>query len=89
MIGLNLLACAMILVCTAFRFVYVAMGQVDTDASRVSFFIILSIYLAIFTVIQILAEVKVKNIRTYMNFLDTKFGRGMYFIFLGLLTISV
>ena len=51
MIFLNLMACAMILVCTAFRFVYVAMGEIDADTSRISFFVILSIYLAIFTVI--------------------------------------
>lgn len=89
MIILNLVACAMILICTAFRFVYVAQGNYDgTDQSRIGFFIILSIYLFIFTVFQILAELKNVRVRLYMNFLDGKFGRGLFFIFLGLLIIS-
>ncbi len=89
MIILNLLACAMILVCTIFRFVYVAQGNYQgTDQSRIGFFIILSIYLIIFTLFLILAELKNVRVRMYVNFLDGKFGRGMFFIFLGLLIVS-
>ncbi len=88
MIILNLIASILVLVCIAFRFYYVSLADDDTKA-RMFFFIVLSIYLAIFTFVQILAELKIQRVRTYVNFLDTKFGRGCFFIFLGLLVLEV
>eukprot|EP00347_Sterkiella_histriomuscorum_P023824 403333260 len=82
MLVLNLLACAMILVCVAFRFVYM------NDGSLAFFFIVLSVYLAAFTVALVLAEFKVERVRTYINFLDTKFGRGVFMIFLAMLILE-
>lgn len=81
-IALNILACVMILVCVAFRFVYVSEG--DTRF----FFIILSIYLAFFVGCLLLAEFKIERVRKYINFLDTKFGRGVFMIFIALLILE-
>lgn len=82
MMVINLLACAMILVCVAFRFVYMA------DGTLAFFFIVLSVYLAAFTIALVLAEFKIERVRLYINFLDSKFGRGSFMIFLALLILE-
>ena len=82
MLIVNLLACAMLLVCIAFRFVYMV------DGTFAFFFIVLSIYLVGFTGALILAEFKMERVRLYLNFLDTKFGRGFFMIFLALLILE-
>lgn len=79
---MNLLACIMILVCVALRFVYMSQGDFKFFA------IILSIYLVIFVGGLALAEFKVQKVRTYVNFLDSKFGRGAFIIFLALLILE-
>lgn len=75
MMALNILACIMLLVCIAFRFVYMV------DGSLAFFFIVLSVYLVGFTGATLLAEFKIERVRLYINFLDTKFGRGLFLIF--------
>ncbi|CDW89845.1 UNKNOWN [Stylonychia lemnae] len=82
MLIFNILACLMLLTCVAFRFVYMA------DGTLAFFYIILSVYLVAFTLGLILAEFKVEKVRLYVNFLDTKFGRGIFMIFLSLLILE-
>lgn len=82
LIAINLIICALLLLCVAFRFVYINEG--DTRF----FFIILSIYLVLFVVGLILAEFKFQMVRKYVNFLDSKFGRGCFMIFLAFLILE-
>ena len=76
----NLIASALIVVCIVLRFIYL----IDKKTANV-FFILLTIYLIIFLVIFVLAEVRNRRIRKYFNFLDSKIGRGCFLLFLGLL----
>ena len=79
---MNILCCVMLLVCVAFRFVYM------TDGSPAFFYAILSVYIALFTIALGLAEFKVNKVREYISFLDTKYGRGVFMIFLSLLILE-
>ena len=79
---MNILACVMLLVCVAFRFVYM------TDGSPAFFYAILSVYIAAFTIALVLAEFKIEKVRVYINFLDGKYGRGVFMIFLSLLILE-
>lgn len=84
MLVLNLIAAAMIIVCIAYRFIYVKKKE---DGANV-FFAILTVYLALFILILILAEFKIRFIRKYFNFLDRKIGRGFFIFFMGLLILD-
>ena len=53
MIVLNLLACAMMITCIVFRFVYFASG------GNTFFFLVLTIYLALFMILLVLAEFRI------------------------------
>ena len=82
MIAMNIIACAMMVVCIVFRFVYFAKG------GNTFFFLVLTIYLAIFLTLEILAEFKIQRVRTYFDFLDTKWGRGWFILFIALLVLE-
>lgn len=72
----------MILVCVALRFLNISNNSV------VFFYIVLSVYLVAFVIGLALAEFKVEKVREYVNFLDTKFGRGSFIIFTALLILE-
>ena len=80
----NLVAAAMILVASAFRFVYMKDDEEDSNV----FFIILTIYLILFICLLVMAEFRITFVRRYFNFLDRKVGRGVFILFLGLLILD-
>jgi hypothetical protein len=86
MIALNLVAAALMITCVVFRFIY----YTDNGASEFKFFsFILTIYLALFVILLVLAEFRVQKIRTYFDVLDSKWGRGWFILFIALLVLEV
>ena len=86
---MNLIACAMIIICGVMRFVYFVKKDKDEKKAKINIFdIILSIYIIIFVIILVLAEFRVQRIRKYFNFLDRKMGRGWFILFIGLLILE-
>lgn len=83
MLILNLIAISMIIVCIVYRFVYVGKKE-----EKNIFFMILTIFLALFIIILTLAEFQVRIVRKYFNFLDGKVGRGFFIFFIGLLILA-
>jgi hypothetical protein len=77
---MNLFAVILMVICIIMRFTY--LGEVNL------FFTILTIYLIVFLVLLVLAELKRMTVRIYFNFLDTKVGRGIFIMFLTLLIME-
>ena len=82
---LNIIAVILILISIVMRFVYV--GRKEEGAANL-FFVILTIYLVLFIAIFVLAEFRNRIVRKYFNFLDGKFGRGCFIMFMALLILG-
>jgi hypothetical protein len=68
-----LMLVAAILRCIAFK--------TSTDP----FFFLLTFYLFGFAVLLVIAEIKVKRVIVYVEILNSRIGKGMYVLFVGLL----
>ena len=87
LLGLNLLAYAMLVTCIALRFFYVAIGALSPGRSII-FFVVLAIYQLIFIALLTAAEFKFELPRLLFDFLDNKLGRGCMIMFVDLLILD-
>ncbi len=83
---MNIIGYVLIVGVVAWRLFRVSVGAVDS--TRIFFYIVLSVYLVAFAVALFLAEIKLQKVRLYLNFLDSKTGRGVFMIFISALILE-
>lgn len=86
MMVMNIIGYVLILGVVAFRFYRVSLSS--SDSPQLFFYIVLSIYLVAFAVALFLAELKINKVRLYINFLDSKTGRGIFMVFISALILE-
>lgn len=83
---MNIIGYVLIVGVVAWRLFRVSLGNVGS--TQIFFYVVLSIYLVAFAVALFLAEIKVIKVRLYLNFLDSKTGRGLFMILISALILE-
>ena len=88
MLILNLGAALLIIACLVLRIVYYKQAKQvgKADTSQIMTIALMTPFQFLFSIMLILAEVKVQKVRLYFNFLDSKRGRGF---FISLITLTL